>query len=263
MAPARRTERLIAGTHRSGATVRSGRHGCLAWNATATGPRNRERYQPCRGWSGGRPRYSPYSGTAPMGSGSRRPRPRTTVPSGSAIIPDRGWTITTSCRTISRTVTCRNWLHRAYLRRSDRHARQPPRRKVVAVPDLAATGQSPRWQDDPRRIRRSSTEFGWRSVRRSDRLGMEAAVVLGQDRAGIAGPVRHRAAATLASHDRKLPDHDREAGGVGGRHRHPRCQPHGGMSERSGIPPCRSAARRMFSRLARRVVTFPGWPGRS
>lgn len=141
--------------------------------------------------------------------------------------------------------------------------RQPPRRKVVAVPDLAATGQSPRWQDDPRRIRRSSTEFGWRSVRRSDRLGMEAAVVLGQDRAGIAGPVRHRAAATLAAHDRKLPDHDREAGGVGGRHRHPRCQPHGGMSERSGIPPCRSAARRMFSRLARRVVTFPGWPGRS
>src|SRR4051812_73458 len=35
----------------------------------------------------GFPRYSPNSGRGPSGNGSRRPRPRTSVPSGSAVAP--------------------------------------------------------------------------------------------------------------------------------------------------------------------------------
>jgi broad specificity phosphatase PhoE len=61
---------------------------------------------------------------------------------------------------------------------------------------------------------------GWSIGRCGERVGVDAAVVLGEDRAGVAGSVGHRAPADLAAYDRQLGHGHRVTGGAGVRHLH-------------------------------------------
>jgi len=85
---------------------------------------------------------------------------------------------------------------------------------------MASSGQAlrqvrPDWAGPWRHLRDSAEGLSGRLPgREAERLGMGAAVVLGQDLAEVPGPVGDGAVADLAARDRKMGNGHREAAGT-------------------------------------------------